>query len=348
MSTEEMIFPGKTWIKGDPEEFGFTKKALQDMDENMKQAEANGALILNGRFLVEWNYAGPSERTVEIQSCTKSITSMMLGLAVQDGLIPNIDAFVKDYWPDFENGPYTDKITFRHLATMTSGISSGGAFVAQLSYFDPGNMEPGKEHHYTNSQSNALAAALTYLYERTLSDVIKEKVLSALEIEDKFRWWVGKMAPIQGYSIEKIVTAKGEEVPVNIGAWGTQWSARDLARIGLLYLNKGMWKDKRVLAEEFVKESLTDIPFEVKEWRLGKWFENQPRTQKYLMNVGYGLSWWTTRGAETEVWNMGGNGGQFCLLIPEYGVVMTKINGYAKRPFIAKNAFVPTILDCLR
>jgi hypothetical protein len=143
MSEKKMLFPEKNWVKGDPEEYGFTKEALNKIDEKMKFAEANGVLIRNGCFLAEWNYACPPEKTVEVQSCTKSITSMMLGLAVQEGLIPNIDALVKDYWPNFETGPYTDKITFRHLVTMTSGMSAGGAFVDAFDYVDPGNMEPG-------------------------------------------------------------------------------------------------------------------------------------------------------------------------------------------------------------
>lgn len=339
METVKMVFPKKHWTKGNPEDFGFTRESLNLIDEKMKQAEANGVLVQNGYLLAEWCHAGLPEKTVEVQSCTKSITSMLLGLAVQDGLIPGIDARVKNYWPDFETGPYTDKITFRHLVTMTSGISAGEPFVNPLEYVDPGNMEPGKEYHYTNSQPIALACALTCLYGRKLEDVIKEKVLKVIGTEDEFEWWTGG----QARSPQKIITARGKEVPVNIGSWGSHWTARDLARVGLLYLNKGMWEGQRVLDEQFVEESLTDIPYKINEWRRGTWLEMQPRTEADLAKLGYGLGWWTTRGDITRVWNMGGNGGQFCMLLPEYGVIMTKINGYTKRPFVNKNEFVSII-----
>ena len=105
----------------------------------------------------------------------------MLGLAIQEGLIPSLDTKVKACWPDFETGPYTDKITFRHLVTMTSGMATVRNW--GLPYINPGNIEPGKEFHYHNDQPVALASALTYLYGRELRAVLKEKVLSFLQAD---------------------------------------------------------------------------------------------------------------------------------------------------------------------
>jgi len=344
MDTEKKVFPDERWQRGNPYDFGFTKEALEKIDEKMKQAEATSVLVCNGYLIAEWNYAGPREKTVEIQSCTKSITSMVLGLALKDDLIPCLDARVKDYWPGFEAGAYTNRITFRHLVTMTSGISAGAPFVNPMEYVDPGNIEPGKEYHYTNSQPIALACALTYIFGRPLKDVLKERVLDIVRIEDTFDWWVGG----QAQTPKTITAADGKEVVVNIGSWGTCWTARDLARIGYLYLNKGRWENHQILTEEFVKESFTNISLKINIWRRGSWFEKQPQTEEGQAQLGYGLGWWTERNSDIKAWNMGGNGGQFCMVLPDDGIVMTKINGYHKLPFIKKDQFLPILAECLR
>ncbi|MCK9266872.1 beta-lactamase family protein, partial [bacterium] len=286
-------------------------------------------LIRNGYLIAEWNYAGPAYTNVRegVQSCTKSITSMMLGLAIQDGLLPNVDAKVKEYWPDFETGPYTDKITFRHLVTMTSGMATVRNW--GLEYFNPGNMEPGREHRYHNDQPVALAKALTYLYGKSLEEVIKEKVLPYLKTDMK--WGVDG----------QIRVADGTEVTLNHGLGYSQWTAEGLARVGHLYLNNGRWKDEQILDESYVKESLTDIPVKIMPYR-------KTQTEKSLSKLGYGFGWWTDRGRDVKVWAMSGHGGQFCLVIPEYGVVMSKVNDWKKRPFISRGAFTPILLESLK
>lgn len=333
----EMVFPDREWKRGNPEDFGFTREALRQIDEKMKEAKADGVLIRNGYLVAEWNYAGPEYANIRegIQSCTKSITSMMLGLAVQEGLIPNVDAKVKEYWPDFETGAYTDKITFRHLSSMTSGMATVRNW--GLEYVNPGNMEPGKEYHYHNDQPVALAKALTYLYGKSLEEVIKEKVLVHLQTDMKWG--------LDG----KIKVADGKEVILNHGLGYSQWTAEGLARVGHLYLNNGKWKDKQVLPELFVKESFTDIPLKINIWRADSWQKRQPppQTEEGLAKTGYGLGWWTDRGSEIAVWAMGGHGGQFCLVMPEYGIVMTKVNDWRKQPFIARNAFTPILKECM-
>jgi CubicO group peptidase (beta-lactamase class C family) len=332
----KMIFPEKEWKRGNPEDFGFTQETLKLIDEKMKAASADGVLIRNGYLVAEWNYAGPAYSKVRegIQSCTKSITSMMLGLAIQDGLIPSIDVPVKKYWPDFETGPYTDKITFRHLVSMTSGMATVRNW--GLEYVNPGNIEPGKEYHYHNDQPVALAKALTYLYNRSLEDVLKEKIL--IHLQTDMKWGLDG----------NITVSNGNEVPLVHGLGASQWTAEGLARVGHLYLNNGRWKDKQLLDEAYVKESFTDIPLKINIWRTGKWQQQQPQTEEGLSKTGYGLGWWTDRGRDIEVWAMGGHGGQFCLVMPEYGVVMTKVNDWRKKPFISRGAFTPILLGSLK
>jgi CubicO group peptidase (beta-lactamase class C family) len=331
-----MVFPGDEWEQSTPQEQGMNHESITQMDDLMKAAQANGVLIRNGYIVAEWNYGGKSYEQFEVQSISKAITSLVLGLAVTNGLIPSIDAKVKDFYPDFEGGPYVNEITFRHLVTMTSGMS----IIYWHNYVDPCNIKPGTEHHYTNDQFTSLAQALTYLYGQELKEVLDKKVLGI--INAKMDW-----------SQDKNFTVRidGEkEIPVNAGYAFTRWTARDLARVGWLYLNKGRWKENQIISENYVEESWTSIPFKINEFSKSSLMETDPKAradrESVLSKLHYGLGWWTIDGYEG--WYMHGNGGQFCLVMPKYSLVMVKINNYNVKPYVDIQKFYPLLMQSLK
>ncbi len=316
-----VIFPEDEWLQADPEDFNLSQDAINNMGILMAQNQANGVLIYNGYLVAEWNYAGPSDTRLDVQSCTKSITSLMLGLAIDDGVISNLDDVVADYYPGwynksyFQDNIYVDQITFRHLITCTSGIAASGRW----DYFDPNNMEPGLEFHYHNDHTAVTTTTLTYLYGTELRNILYDRVLN--DIGASMRW--GDDGTVQ--------TIYGTTVSVNAGYAFSRWTARDLARIGYLYLNRGKWKGRQLLSEDYVDETFTEIPFQIDE----------------TDQSGYGLGWWTGKG--TNVWSMLGNGGQFCMVLPEYNIVMTKINDYhiPREDQLSAEVFYPLIMDCI-
>jgi CubicO group peptidase (beta-lactamase class C family) len=101
------------------------------------------------------------------------------------------------------------------------------------------------------------------------------------------------------------------KVLVNYGFAFFHTSAPDLARVGHLFLNGGKWKDSQLLSAAYVKECWTVIP--------------QKPIRAYHRGEGYGLYWWQL---VPGVWFMSGTGGQFCMVWPEHGIVMTKVNRY--------------------
>lgn len=312
-------YPGAEWERKNPKKMGLDQQVLIQMDSLMKKANANGVLIYKGKLVDEWNYGGTSDQTFEVQSITKTVTSTVLGLALKEGLITNLDAKVKDYYPDFEVGPYTNEITFRHLATASSGIKST---ITKGRYFDPDNMEPGIESRYHNDHCHQLATALTYLFCKDLGEVLNKKILIPLQTQDSNRW---------GHHKSTVICAEGNEVDVVAGYAYSWWSARDLARLGYLYLNNGKWKNEQLLTSEYTKESRIPVSIPVMSTNPSN---NQPT------NAKYGLAW---RGGINDkggiLWYMSGNGGQFCVVMPENDLVMTKINSYEQTPFIGIDQF---------
>ncbi|MDY0170356.1 MAG: serine hydrolase domain-containing protein [Thermoguttaceae bacterium] len=120
----ETAFPGAAWERRSAESLGLDAGMIDRIGERMQEAQANGALVYRGYLVAEWTFDGPSTRQIEVQSVTKSMTSLMLGLALQEQLIPSLDAKVQDHFPAFDAGPYAEEITFRHLATCTSGLKT--------------------------------------------------------------------------------------------------------------------------------------------------------------------------------------------------------------------------------
>jgi CubicO group peptidase (beta-lactamase class C family) len=125
-TTSTTTYPGTTWQKVTAAEQGFDATKLEAIKNLMQQYKANGVLVRNGYLIDSWNYAGQPDTQFDIQSCTKTITSLALGLALAEGRIAAIDRPVKEYWPDFDAGPYTEKITFQNL------FSKRAAFLLKL------------------------------------------------------------------------------------------------------------------------------------------------------------------------------------------------------------------------
>ena len=315
-------YPGKEWKRCSPQKLGLDVMVLSKIDSLMRQANANGVLIYKGRLVADWNYGGKSDQTFEVQSITKTVTSVVLGVALKDGLIPELDVKVKDFYPAFEVGPYTEDITFRHLVTASSGIKST---ITKGRYYDPDNMKPGIESRYHNDHCHQLACVLTFLYCRDLQEVLKEKILIPIQIQDTMQW---------GHHNSTVTCTNENEIKVVGGYAFSNWTARDLARLGYLYLQKGKWKKKQLLSPEYVKESRMPISIPVMD------MNPDASPDQQLPNMTYGLTWRGRLNEQGEtLWYMSGNGGQFCVVMPEYDLVMTKINHYQQRPYTEISSF---------
>lgn len=292
-----MAFPDEKWARMEPKEAGFVDlAALDGIGKLMEKAKANGVLIRNGRLIAEWANGGPTDQQFEAQSITKSFVSLMLGLALDDKLVPSLDTKVKEVFLAFEAGSHTKEITFRHLATMTSGIKPSRY---QLDF--PEETAPGERLNYHADQPAHLARALTYLYERPLYDVLQERVLDPTGAKASWPYDKAPWSPVENRTHGK--------VPVNCGFALLHISAGDLARVGHLYLNKGKWKNRQLISENYVAECWKPIP--------------QRDMRKAHQADRYGLYWWQLT---PGVWYMSGTWGQYCLVWPEQGIVITKVN----------------------
>lgn len=343
-----LIFPGEKWVMRTPAEAGLKPQVLALIGERMQAARANGVLIHRGYLVSEWNYGGPPDRRFEGQSITKSITSLLLGLALHDGLIPDLDAKVKSYYPDFTVGPYTDEITFRHLVTATSGIESSIS-----NYVDPGNMLPGIESRYHNDHTQELGAALTYLFGQNLEAVLHARLLRPIgayatwEVVPPLKpdgTWLNFSPNVLAAVSRTVRLANGEQVVLKPGFALTNWTAQDLARVGWLCLNDGWWNGRQLLSEDYMREARMAIPQPLFPYRNESKHAGKPPQD--MSQSRYGLSW---RGysynSDQTLWYMAGHGKQFCVVLPELGIVMTKLNEWVEPSPVGLEDFASLLLE---
>jgi len=209
----ESVFPGKHWEKKTPEEVGVRSDILKAISDKIN---ANGVVVRHGYLIHEF---GNPSLTEDLASSVKPIISMLLMIAIQEGRIESPDSYVADFEPELLkiNGGKDSTITWRQLASQTSGYA--------LPY------KPGEIFAYNDY-------ALS-LYVRTLYN----KVFGESDMN----------APIKKYFAEPLEFEDKVKV-LNEGKIGrTYMSARDYARIGVMALAGGMWKDKRIIDEKLLK-----------------------------------------------------------------------------------------------
>lgn len=248
----------------------------------MKEGKINLFMVIRNDTVIYEKFApGYSDTTLTtLFSVAKSMVSIMLGKAIEQGKIKSLDDHLTTYVPELKSNPVFNQITLRHLFTMTSGLefkdTNGGLIAAFLS--------DEAKYYYTDDIKKEL---LTIKAENPPGKVWKYKSVDAFLLT-----WA-----LENATHEKITTYFQNEVWRKIGtahaasfgldhknglantASRLQTTAADLAKIGRLYLQKGKYNGKQIIPADWVKRSVT-LPAKPQAIPKG-W---QKTTQNYL--------WW--------------------------------------------------------
>ena len=257
----EAVFPGKEWEWVEPKDAGFDPGKLEEARKWL-QAEAGEkpyrvVVVRGGRMVAEWEQGVETDARLNMASATKSLFSSMLGIAIAEGKIGSADDELIDYFPEFMDvpegkGPKPGRhakpedggITFRQLISNTSG------------YMKPGET-PGKQYHYQTFGMNVLCHGIESAYGMyDSSDPDRLPGMGQL-IEDKIR------NPIGGawtYRYTDFQHPPGALTNIFGHSSRCDSSARDQARMGLLWLHFGRWGDTQVIPEDWMREASVTAP----------------------------------------------------------------------------------------
>ena len=245
------------------------------------RGEPTGVILRGGYVVATW---GEPDRVDMTHSVTKSFLSSVVGVAVDRGLIPSVRDTVwkamapiyrlrlqapsepgttagESYFLDPFATPHNREITWDDLLRQTSdweGTLWGKPDWADRPSQDPAEWrtrkraQPGTTYEYNDVRVNVLALAATNVWRRPLPEVLRDNIMDPIGASASWRWF--------GYD-NAWITLDGR--PVQVVSGGGHWgggmfiNAWDMARFGLLTLRRGMWGDKRILSEAWVKMALT-------------------------------------------------------------------------------------------
>lgn len=296
-----MFFPETDFVRMTPHEAGISEaaisRALRRIADSHK--DIHSMLILRDGALVFEHYFDPytADKPHAMYSCSKTFTSMCVGIAVGKGLI-HLNDRVVDFFPDvpYENTENLQKMTIHDLLCMGSGHGEdtfGGMLAAEGNW--PGvflnqvvDHEPGGHFVYNTGATYMLSAILTRVTGRSTLDLADEWIFRKIGI-DRPVW---------------LTCPDG----VPQGGTGLYLKPRDLARMGLLISNNGVWKGEQIIPADYVaKASSAQIdnscPNNVDD---PNWHE------------GYGYQMWR---CSFGAFRADGMGGQYIVMMPEKGLV---------------------------
>ena len=251
-----------------------------------------------------WDHYDQNSRSNSF-SVAKSITSTLVGIAVDEGKIKSIDEPVGNYLPHFKEG-MNAQLTIRHLLTMSSGLnwdeSYSSLFSITTKAYYGGNLkklvngldvvnEPGKKFDYMSGNTQLLALIVEAATGKHLSDYASEKIWKRIGAEQSVHW--------------SLDHANGEEK-----AYCCFYSnARDFARYGKLYLDSGEWKGQQIISKNYIRESLTPAPLD--------FTGNEPNC--------YGFQWWLTEQKGHKIFYARGLRGQYIVMIPDERIIFVRL-----------------------
>jgi CubicO group peptidase (beta-lactamase class C family) len=274
------------WPRASPWDMGFNGTKLDLISDFIESAQLNidSIIIVKDGFIVYEEYPSESFSAASLHavaSCTKSIISMLLGVALQEGYIDSVEQRVMDFYPDrvIQNMDETKlEIRISHLLTMTSGLEWD-----QWSY-DYEDLRNSATQMYTSDDPiqyvldlpMAYAPGEKWVYScgsaHILADIIERKSgMSILEFANHHLF-----APLD---IEDVYWAQDSAGNYK-GGGGLYLRPLDLAKLGVLSLNGGAWEGIEIVPEGWIRSSCGS------EVELGSYGTEWGA-------AGYGYFWWT-------------------------------------------------------
>ena len=223
-------------------------------------------LIIQNDTIQYEKYWGKHDETsiVPSFSMAKSITSILIGCAIDDKLIQSVNEPITNYIPELKENGF-EKVTIEHLLQMTSGTkfnkSYSNPFGDAATFYYGTNLrkaidkmklksEPGKQFEYVSGDTQLLGLVLERaLKGRTITSYLEEKIWKPLEMEFDASWSLDR----KKNGLEKTFCCINAR-------------ARDYAKIGRLYLNKGKWNGKQIVSEDWVTQSTKVDPANGSVW----------------------------------------------------------------------------------
>lgn len=299
------------WDVCTPEAQGLDTAFINEMYQSASGIDhLYGLLIVkNGYLVAERYFNGKNNNTaLPIASLTKSFTSTLCGIALEQGYINSLDQTMVEFFPEFDwedLDPLKSQITIRQILKMRSGYpweefseyndllwDNFGNWLPLVEQI-PLAFEPGTNFGYSNLMSHILGIIISRAVDSSLHDFAIKHLLEPLQIEIPV-WWTD----LEGY---------------NYGHGDIHCSARDLARFGEIYLNDGMSRAYQVISSDWIADALSPYSFDL--------YDGDIFDQLQELNLGY-MNWFSAQAGKHLVNFSWGAGGQHIFLLRKHNLII--------------------------
>ena len=322
------FFPTSTPIKASEDPYIFKKKGgflmpntyefegeEKQIIESIDYFNTDGLMILKDGEVHYENYWNENKETSRhiIWSVSKSFLSALVGIALDEGLIEDINDPIIKYLKDFKDTGYKG-VSIKNLLQMSSGIefnedygdpnsdinryarvTATGTSQRDFAKTLKNSRKPGTYNHYISLDSQMLGMLIAEVSNMSVKEYLHEKIWSKIGMQDDAFYLTDK-----------------QEVEMSLG--GLNVTLRDMAKFGQLFLNNGEWNGNQIVPFEWVANSTTPLDIHV-----------QPNAGDELTSDawGYGYQWWVP-GPEVSDYTAHGIYNQFIYINPESNVVIAK------------------------
>jgi CubicO group peptidase (beta-lactamase class C family) len=276
-------------------------------------------VLVGGRPLVERYYDSSAEATSNVASVTKSVMSILVGVALDEGDLGSVDQTLAELLPDYAAimTPDVAGVTLEQVLTMTAGLPEDRGVAVPPHYLTEdwvaailtGGLDqpPGEVFAYASAGSHLLSAILVEATGRSVLDYARDKLFDPLGINTE-----PAAEPLAVEENLPVYEAASFAWPVDpqglhLGDAFLKISAPDMAKIGQLMLDDGSWDEKQIVPTQWVTEST----------------RAQVSTGGY--GVGgddYGYHWWVTTADGHHAFVAAGFGGQLIEVVPDLDLVV--------------------------
>jgi len=302
---------GDGWEISNPASQGFDRSALEQIYRtlsNEKQYPNIRSLLVirNDKLVSEAYFKDPDdrERLHAVMSVTKSITSMVVGIAIDRGYLASVDDRLYQFIPEFFDGdPLKRSITILHLLTMETGLDYDNDIHTNEMIYCKGSsldyvlskpmvFEPGKDWYYGDGNPQIMSGIITRTSGKTMGELADEFLFEPMGIK-QYLW-------------------ENHSDGLTFGGMGLWLKPRDMAKIGKLMLNGGNWEGRQLISNEWVSAS----------------------TVRQANHRDYGYYWLTSE--NINFW-ASGKGGQLIWVCPEKQIVVVVTSDSFAKSWLLSN-----------
>lgn len=306
----EEEWPTGGWLTASPESQGIDSSKLEKAVAefvNLAPQPHSLLVIRHGYLVLEEYFHGYSPSIAQdVASVCKSFISILTGIAIDDGYIDSVDQVLKEFIPEqitSSMDPQVGMISIRDLLTLSSGFqwredepetTGSDTYLWGENGYNPWFIlsrkiihAPGSVWNYCTSCVHLLSAVLEKAIHEKPEQFAQQYLMSPLGISSSDWSW------------------ETDNLGYNTGGWGLYLTPREMAKLGYLFLKKGVWDGKHIVSSEWVHESTS--------------------TQIYINEIfkdRYGYLWMESNLQGSPVYYAAGHGGQYLVVLPTKDMVV--------------------------